>query len=79
MTRRGLLASVWLAVTLVIAGCGATRTPAPTGDLVVLATQLVQAVPLTGAANAQGALAFVAYLTSDRGRAILDAANFQEP
>ena len=45
----------------------------------VQAAQTAQAVPLAGAANGQAAQAFVAYLTSDRGRAVLDAAGFQEP
>lgn len=45
----------------------------------VQAAATAQAVPLAGAANGQAAQAFVAYLTSERGRAVLDAAGFQEP
>jgi molybdate transport system substrate-binding protein len=45
----------------------------------VQARQSDQVVPLTAAPNQQAAHAFVAYLTSERARAILAAAGFQAP
>jgi molybdate transport system substrate-binding protein len=45
----------------------------------VQARQADEAVPLTAAPNRQAAHAFIAYLTSARGRDILAAAGFQEP
>ena len=45
----------------------------------VQARQSDQAVPLAAAPNQQAAHAFVAYLTSERGRAVLAAAGFREP